>query len=259
METERIEELEKKLADPLNQEPESQGQHTEIPEGSASKRPKPKRTKKPKQSKKGLFYLFWRKLSLKHRVYLCVIILVTVFSVATGFYVSHQIQQNNNHDMQVVTVSTLEKIVNVNELNTFTAVYNGIAEVANEKKPEKIDYYVSYKAQVKAGLDFDKIGFEIDDETKTIKVLMPAIKINETPVDIDSLDFIFYNQKANKPAVSQEAYKACVADVKAESIKENAILELAKENAENVITALITPIVKQYDPNYEISVEWEAK
>ena len=37
----------------------------------------------------------------------------------------------------VITVSTLEKIVNTSELSTFTAVYNGIAKVMNEKKPEE--------------------------------------------------------------------------------------------------------------------------
>lgn len=35
---------------------------------------------------------------------------------------------------EIVTVSALEKIVNVSELSTFTAVYNGIAQVMDEKK-----------------------------------------------------------------------------------------------------------------------------
>ena len=44
---------------------------------------------------------------------------------------------------EYVTYSVLENIVNVSELSTFEAVYNGVAQVANEKHPEKSDYYVS--------------------------------------------------------------------------------------------------------------------
>lgn len=54
---------------------------------------------------------------------------------------------------QVLNASMLERIINISELFTFTAVYNGIAQVTNEKKPEQIDYYVSYAATVNAGID----------------------------------------------------------------------------------------------------------
>ena len=46
---------------------------------------------------------------------------------------------NSSHKQEIITVSTLQKIVNVSELSTFTAVYNGIAQVENEKDAEKID------------------------------------------------------------------------------------------------------------------------
>lgn len=47
---------------------------------------------------------------------------------------------------------TLERIIDVSELSTFTVIYNGIAQVANEKKLELIDYY-AYVATVNAGID----------------------------------------------------------------------------------------------------------
>ena len=77
---------------------------------------------------------------------------------------------NRGTKREVITVSTLEKIVHVSELSTFTAVYNGIAEVADEEKSDKIEYYVSYDAKVNAGIDFEKIAFEIDNEAKIIHV-----------------------------------------------------------------------------------------
>ena len=35
--------------------------------------------------------------------------------------------QNGNTEPEIITVSTLQEIVNVSELSTYTAVYNGIA------------------------------------------------------------------------------------------------------------------------------------
>ena len=156
---------------------------------------------------------------------------------------------------EVITISTLEKIINVNELSTFTAVYNGIATVRNEKKPEEVDYYVSYEARVNAGIDFNKIEISVDNEAKTIFVDIPQIRITDSNVDITSLDFIFYNDKANASTVTQEAFKACEADVQKESEQQNAIYELAKQNAVNVLTALINPIVEQLGTEYTLIID----
>lgn len=156
---------------------------------------------------------------------------------------------------EVITISTLEKIINVSELSTFTAVYNGIATVRNEKKPEEVDYYVSYEARVNAGIDFDKIEFSVDNEAKTILVDIPEIRITDSNVDIASLDFIFYNDKANASTVTQEAFKACEADVQKESEQQKAIYELAKQNAVNVLTALINPIVEQLGTEYTLTID----
>ena len=156
---------------------------------------------------------------------------------------------------EVITISTLEKIINVNELSTFTAVYNGIATVRNEKKPEEIDYYVSYEARVNAGIDFNKIEISVDNEAKTIFVDIPQICITDSNVDITSLDFIFYNDKANASTVTQEAFKACEADVQKESEQQNAIYELAKQNAVNVLTDLINPIFEQLGTEYTLIID----
>ena len=58
---------------------------------------------------------------------------------------------------EIISKSTLEDIINVSDLSTFEAVYNGIAKVTDEDNPEKVNYYVSYDAKVKAGIDFEKV------------------------------------------------------------------------------------------------------
>ena len=155
---------------------------------------------------------------------------------------------------EVITISTLQKIINVEELSTFTAVYNGIAQVMNDENPDETDYYVSYEAKVNAGIDFEKVDIRVDAEEKAIYIEIPEVDITEINVDIASMDFIFYNEKANTATVTEEAYKACEADVQRESEQQQAIFELAQQNARNVLTALTGPIVEQADPEYTVVV-----
>ena len=158
-------------------------------------------------------------------------------------------------EAEILTTSTLEKIINVSELSTFKAVYNGIAVVKNPEMEEQIDYYVTYKAKVQAGIDFEKVEVSKDDEKKQILVKIPEIELGEPMVDIASMDYIFENKKANTETVSEEAYKACIQDARQESEKEEAIVTLAKQNAQNTIKALIQPFIENMEDTYELMIE----
>ncbi|MBR2809345.1 MAG: DUF4230 domain-containing protein, partial [Erysipelotrichaceae bacterium] len=70
--------------------------------------------------------------------------------------------KKNQKEVNINTVSTLHKIIDVNELSTSECVYNGVVKVTNENNPEKIDYYISYEAKVKAGIDIDKVDITMD-------------------------------------------------------------------------------------------------
>lgn len=170
------------------------------------------------------------------------------------FYLWQEKSENGNSHPQIVTESQLKEIINVSELSTFTAVYNGVAQVMNK---EKTDYYVSYEARVDVGIDFSKIGIVMDDEKKIIRLTIPEVNITDVVVDIASLDYIFLNDKANTVSVSQEAYKACEEDVKNESAEQEEIFELAKQNAENIVTALVRPVVEPLGYTIEIEEAWK--
>lgn len=187
----------------------------------------------------------------KMLVIAAVVILVAIAAVA----VLLQTSGREEPQPQVFNKSTLERIINVSELSTFTAVYNGIARVANEKKPEKIDYYVSYEATVNAGIDFRAVDISINEEQKTITLKVPEAHITNQSVEMSSLEFIFLNKKADKPGVTEVAYKACEEDVRQESEQQTAICELAKQNAENVLKALTKPIVDQLGDGYQLVIE----
>ncbi len=148
----------------------------------------------------------------------------------------------------------MEKIINVSDLSTLEAVYNGIAKVTNNEEPDEVNYYVSYDAKIKAGIDFQQVDINLDNEKKVIKVKIPEIKINDINVDIASLDYIFMNDKANTKTVSEQAYEKCIEDVTSEVDTEDAIYELAKENAQNIIEALIKPFINQLDAEYKLEI-----
>lgn len=111
------------------------------------------------------------------------------------------------------------------------------------------------RPKVYAGINFKDVGVDVKEETKEIHVSVPEIRINKINVDISSMEFIFNNDKANTSTVSQQAYKACEEDAKQESEKQQAIYELAKQNACNVLRALIQPIVEQADAEFTLTVE----
>lgn len=187
---------------------------------------------------------------------LCVSI-VGVLIVIGAFFVIHGREQADT--AEVLTVSTLEKIVNDSKLSTFTSIYNGTVAVENEDDPEKIDYYVSYEAKVNAGIDFDQIKFDLDDTTKRILVTLPQVYITKINVDITSMDYIFNNNKLNTSSISEKAYKLCEMDAQTEAENNDIIFEMARQNAENVIRGLIEPFAKQLDSNYVLELVWEGE
>lgn len=196
-----------------------------------------------------------KKLSKKFKVRIVAIVLAGLLVMSSFAMIIPIMSVNDEPVKEIISVATLKDIINVSELSTFTAVYNGVAEVKNQENTAETDYYVSYEAKVKAGIDFEKIVFNVDSEQKRINVTMPEFYITDVNVDIATLDYIFVNDAANTSTVSQQAFKACEADVQAESQKQEKIYGLAEQNAKNILTALIRPIVEQLDEEYELVIE----
>lgn len=199
-----------------------------------------------------MVFKFVKKFAKKHPTIFGMCLAITVCAV---LFLTVEIASTGKSEPEVVGVSTLEKIVNINELATFSAVYNGIAEVANEKKPEKIDYYVSYEATIEAGVDCSLIEISVDDEKHIVTIDVPEAHIINCVVDETTLDFIFKNNKVNDPTITQVAHAACKEDVQKESKELEAICDLAEQNAIHMITALTKPLIEQTNSEYELVVK----
>ncbi len=157
------------------------------------------------------------------------------------------------HQKNMITESTLEKIIKVSDLSVFETVYNGVAQI--DGPDDETDFYAYYEATVKAGIDLKEVDIVTDEKNKKISVTLPPVKINEIIVDESSLDY----KKADNEMAFQRAYRAAETDVAAEAENETAIYELAGENAANIVEALIKPFVLQLDAEYEMEIFMEEK
>ncbi len=179
-----------------------------------------------------------------------VVVLVVAILVVAGTSLTAK-----ESKLEVDLSATLEKIVETSDLSTAEFLYQGIVEIPNPKKTTETDYYICYDAQVYAGIDFSKIEFVEDKTNKKITAKIPDVEINDIVVVPSSLDFIFNNKKADNIDITQVALTACEEDVYREVTEGSALLEIARENAVNVIKALTEPIVEQVYSDYTFVVE----
>lgn len=119
-----------------------------------------------------------QKLTGKKVKYIIGIVIVLMVVIIVSLTISITTKKS---EPEIISKSTLEKIINVSDLSTFEAVYNGIAKVTEKDNPEKINYYVSYDAKVKAGVDFEKVDITVDTEEKIITVKLPEITLALVP------------------------------------------------------------------------------
>lgn len=164
-----------------------------------------------------------------------------------------KVSKKNNEPI-VINAAALEKIVRSRTLSTYETVYNGVVPVMNDKEPEKVDYYISYEATVKAGLEFNEIKIRKDDENKQIIVSIPEITLQDPIVPIEKIDYIIVNKKVDVNGLIANAYKIAINDVIEESSKQEALFVYADQNAKNLITGLLSPFVEELD-GYSIVFE----
>lgn len=156
---------------------------------------------------------------------------------------------------QVDITTTLEKIVETSDLSTAVFQYKGIVEIPNQKNTKKIDYYICYTAAVYAGIDFSQVKFTENKETKTITAILPEVRIQDTVVDPDSLDFMFQSKKADSISILDNALTACETDIRQECTSESALLDVARLNAENAVRALTEPVMNAICKGYTLVIE----
>ena len=177
---------------------------------------------------------------------------VIVLVLATGIF------KKPEEKPEIITTSNITKIINIEELSTFSISYKGIATVYDVSKIEfltNVKYYVAYEATVNVGVDLSEVSVSVNAEEKEVVINLPAVQINNIDVDMNSMDFMFQKGKYDKSGVSREAYAACNDDVYNETSTQKAIFELAHQNAINIISGLVKPVVSQADSTYTVVIK----
>ena len=168
---------------------------------------------------------------MKSKKVIVIIIIVIILIIMFGPLVKSKLQPT-----RYISSSELEKIVSTSDLNVARITYNGIADVKNEKG--KIKYYVYYESTVTAAVDMTQIKFEVDNEDKVIKPILPEIEFNKPIIKEKSFDFIPNDVEFDYKAV----LKACKTDVKNEVKSNKEIYELAEDNLKKTIEGLLLPV-----------------
>ena len=87
-------------------------------------------------------------------------------------------------------------------------------------------------------------------ENNEIVIKLPSIEIDEPSVDIQTLDYIFYDNSYNKETITAEAYKLSNQDARKETKNNKAIKKLALDNLKRLIKALINPLLEEDGKDY---------
>lgn len=193
-----------------------------------------------------------------------VILAVVVLLIGAGYKLAKQLGWfglKPEVKTTILTSSQLEEVLQIDDLSVCSLTYNGVAEVPQKKHPDKTAYYVSYEAEAKASIHMEDIAVRIDEndgegQPKKIIVTLPRIQVKEINVDMASMDYMFIKKSANTADVSQEAYAACLADAGEACRGNEKLLQMAKENSENTVKALMNPIIDSQDEPYELVIEW---
>lgn len=182
---------------------------------------------------------------MKKKIFSVVIIVVIVLVVGSIFgpTVINKIGKDN-----VITSAQLEKAIDISQLSTAEFVYNGVAEKYDDDKPEEVECYIAYNANVKVGIQMEDVKFDIDEDKKTVTPVLPEITVNIATLDEKAISYIPKN-----PDISlKEIIVLCKEDAMDEANNSEKLYQTAEENLRAVIEALLSPILE----NAGYSIEW---
>lgn len=156
---------------------------------------------------------------------------------------------------EVTTISEaqIKEVFEISELQIADYIYNAVTEVRDNDG--KLKYHVAYEGTVKAGIDFNAIKISVDDENKKITITVPDVTIQDAIVDEGTLEYIFAKKKYDNEEVFKEAFDICQEDLNNRSANETKLLDLAQENARQVIEAMVAPWVEQINAEYTVEIK----
>lgn len=169
--------------------------------------------------------------------------------VAVAVIIVWPIIKNYLDHGRTLNTTELMKVVDIDELSTAECVYNGIAEKKGDDG--NVEYRIAYESRVQIGLDLSKVKFKIDEQTKTVRPILPEITIgDDIEIDTSTLD---YMPKDPKDLDMGVVIGLCKEDVRSGCMENAEFYVLARENAQAIVESLTMPLIESH--GYTIS--WE--
>lgn len=185
------------------------------------------------------------------RILLSIILLLLL--VIGAMFAFRFVKWNEEQAVTIVSEASLREVLEISELSTVDYTYNAIARVYDDDN-EDIIYYVAYEGKVAAGINFDEIEIDVNEEEKTVTINIPEVQILEVNVDTGTLEYIFTKDKYETETISAEALEYCREDLLQKATQEEKLLELARENSVTSVKALFMPWIEQLDNEYTVSI-----
>lgn len=189
------------------------------------------------------------------------VVIILILAAAGYLAYNHFIGKNVNHEVTDNVDVIKERLENTAELNTGSYLCTDIITRADSKtfKDWKIpftekSFIVQYDGIVKAGIK-DLTKAQVTKKGNTIIVKLPPVEITGADIDNDSFEKLDESNNIFNP-ISVEDLNEAQKDLKAKMYEraiDKGVLDLAKSNAEAVLTGML----QSTDGEYEIKIQWQ--
>ncbi len=193
-----------------------------------------------------------------------IIVLIALIG-AGGIYIRNQVKNKimglDQHETTNGIQMVKEKLKETAELNTGSYLCTDVVTRADSRKfkdweipfTEK-SFIISYDGTVKAGIK-DLTKAEVTQNEENVVVKLPEVEITSAEIDNDSFKLLDESNNIFNP-ISVEDVNNAQRELKKEMEEravEKGVLDLAKNNAEELIAEMLKSPIGAYD----IKIEWQ--
>lgn len=183
-------------------------------------------------------------------------LLLLALSFGAGFGAGRAYESGGEVRLDTSVIES--QIADCSELSTAELTYNGFVRYENGKIPflSRKAFSMTYKAQVRAGVDLSKAKISVSEQARKIDVSLPGAEIQSNSIDPKSISFYDRSFALLNWDTKQDAVKALEAakEDAAAKVDKTSLLGTAEDNARTAVEGLLLPFAES---GYEVSVKVE--
>ena len=171
---------------------------------------------------------------------------VVALMLGWNYYKEQSFKGIIGHDTGLTDTIVMEKLQEIGQLVTYSYEYSNVREIKDSRQifgwnipGTTHTIQLKYNGVIKVGYEVSDIKVSVDNDTKTIFVDLPEVKVTDNYIDMDNLSYAEQNNIFNP--ISGDEITGSLDSIKSEELEkaENAgIYELAEGNAKSQISGL---------------------